>query len=245
MSYGAEKIVPYELDSTGKGIQIELMFDEIATRYDFLNHAFSMGMDKYWRRKGILSLKAYSPKNILDVATGTGDLALDACRLLKPEKITGIDISEKMLAIGREKAVKAGLTDVIYFEKQDCINLQIDSDIFDAAVVAFGIRNFENLDKGLQEIHRVMRQGGRLMILELSSPEYFPLKQAYRIYSRLIPIIGQWISRSKTAYKYLPKSISAFPQNDEMAVILEKNGFSGVEYRTLSGGICTMYLARK
>jgi len=245
MVYKAEKIVPYESNDSPKHVQIERMFDEIAGQYDFLNHALSMGLDKYWRKKGILALKSFAPKIILDIATGTGDLALDAYRLLKPEKILGIDISEKMMAIGREKAAKAGLSGIINFEWQNCTSLQLDSNIFDAAIVAFGIRNFENLDKGLQEILRVLRPGGTLMILELSSPEHFPMKQGYRIYSNLIPKIGQWISRSKEAYKYLPKSISAFPQNAEMTAILEKNGFSEAQFRKLTGGICSMYLARK
>jgi len=245
MVYKAEKILPYESNDAPKSVQVERMFDEIAEKYDFLNHALSMGIDKYWRKKGILSLKAFAPRSILDIATGTGDLALDAFRLLKPEKILGIDISEKMMTIGREKAAKAGLSGIIDFDRQNCTCLQLDSDTFDAAIVAFGIRNFEDLDKGLQEIRRVLRPQGRLMILELSSPEHFPMKQGYRIYSRLIPKIGHRISRSKTAYTYLPKSISAFPQNAEMAAILEKNGFLDVEYRKLTGGICSMYLARK
>ena len=221
------------------------MFDEISVQYDLLNRMLSFGLDKYWRRKGILSLKEFSPRNILDIATGTGDLALEAYYILKPERITGIDISDKMMEIGSKKIVKSGLTGIIDFEKQNCICLQFDSNNFDAAIVAFGIRNFEDLDKGLQEIHRVLKQHGCLMILELSSPEYFPMKQLYRIYSRLIPITGQLISRNKAAYKYLPKSISEFPQNKELAAILIKNGFSDVEYKKLTGGVCSLYLARK
>ena len=245
MVYKAEKIVPYESTGAPKSAQIERMFDEIAGKYDFLNHTLSMGIDKYWRKKGILALKKQEPQIILDVATGTGDLAMDAYRLLKPEKILGIDISEKMMTIGREKVAKAGLTETIKFEWQNCTSLKLDSNTFDAVIVAFGIRNFEDLDKGLQEIHRVLHPGGMLMILELSSPEYFPMKQAYRLYSALIPKIGQWISSSKAAYKYLPESISAFPQNAEMKAILEKNGFSEANYRKLTGGVCSMYLARK
>ena len=245
MTYKAEKIVPYKSTDAPKSIQIERMFDEIAGEYDLLNHTLSMGIDKYWRRKGILSLKPFAPQNILDVATGTGDLALYAYRLLKPEKILCIDISEKMMAIGREKAAKAGLAEIIQFEWQNCMHLQSDSDTFDAAIVAFGIRNFENLDQGLQEICRVLRPEGRLMILELATPNFFLIKSGYQIYSRLIPKIGQWISRNKAAYKYLPESISAFPQNAEMAAIMGKNGFSEVTYRKLTGGICTLYLARK
>jgi demethylmenaquinone methyltransferase/2-methoxy-6-polyprenyl-1,4-benzoquinol methylase len=245
MVYQAEKIVPYESTDASKSVQIERMFDEIAGQYDFLNHTLSMGVDKHWRKKGILSLKTFSPRYILDVATGTGDLALEAYRLLKPEKILGIDISEKMMDIGRGKIAKAGLTGIINFEWQNCTCLQLNTDTFDAAIVAFGIRNFENLDKGLQEICRVLHPQGRLMILELSSPEHFPMKQAYCIYSQLIPTVGQWISRSNAAYTYLPKSITAFPQNAEMAAILEKNGFSDVTYQKLTGGICTLYLAKK
>jgi len=245
MTYKAERIVPYELNDAPKSVQIERMFDEIAGQYDCLNHVLSMGIDKYWRRKGILSLKAFAPRTVLDVATGTGDLALDAYRLLRPEKITGIDISGKMMAIGKEKVAKAGLSEVINFEWQNCTCLQLDSETFDAAIVAFGIRNFEDLDKGLKEIYRILNQGGQLMILELSSPEQFPMKQGYRLYSNLIPKIGQWISRSNTAYRYLPKSISAFPQNEAMVAILEKAGFSNVSFKKLTGGICSMYRAGK
>jgi len=245
MVYNAEKIVPYESTDSPKHIQIERMFDEIAGQYDFLNHALSFGLDKYWRKKGIMALKEYEPQIILDIATGTGDLALDAYHLLNPEKIQGIDISEKMMAKGKEKVAKAGLSDIILFDRQDCTCLKFDSNTFDTAIVAFGIRNLEDLNKGLQEIHRVLCTGGILMILELSTPEYFPMKQLYRIYSNLIPKIGRWISRSKEAYKYLPKSISAFPQNAEMKAILENNGFSDAEFRKLSGGVCSIYLARK
>ena len=245
MQYKAEKILPYESTDSPKHVQIERMFDEISGQYDFLNHALSMGLDKYWRKKGIMALKAFEPQIILDIATGTGDLAMDAYRLLKPEKILGIDISEKMMAIGREKAAKAGLSEIIDFDRQNCTCLQLDSNSFDTAIVAFGIRNLEDLDKGLQEIHRVLHPGGILMILELSSPEYFPLKQGYRIYFRIIPKIGHWISRNKEAYKYLPKSISAFPQNAEMVAILEKNGFSYAQFRKLTGGVCSMYIAHK
>ena len=245
MVYKVEKIVPDESNDASKSNQIEQMFDDIADQYDFLNHALSMGIDKYWRRKGISTQKTFVPRKILDVAAGTGDLAIDACRILKPGKILCVDISEKMMAIGREKVNRAGLSGIIEFDRQDCTRLQLDSDTFDAAIIAFGIRNFENLDKSLQEIHRVLHREGRLMILELSSPEHFPMKQIYRIYSVLIPKIGRCISRNKVAYKYLPKSISAFPQNAEMAAILEKNNFSEVQYRKLTGGLCTIYLAKK
>jgi demethylmenaquinone methyltransferase/2-methoxy-6-polyprenyl-1,4-benzoquinol methylase len=242
MTYKAEKIVPYASNNAPKSEQVEQMFDEIAGKYDLLNHTLSLGIDKCWRRKGILTLKDLNPSKILDIATGTGDLALEAYRLLKPEKILGIDISEKMMDVGRKKVVQAGLSEKIGFEWQNCTALQLEDNAFDAAIVAFGIRNFENLDKSLQEILRVLRPGGRLMILELSTPEYFPMKQGYWIYSKLIPLIGQWISRNNAAYKYLPQSIAAFPQNAGLAKILEKNGFTAVKYQKLTFGVCTMYV---
>jgi demethylmenaquinone methyltransferase/2-methoxy-6-polyprenyl-1,4-benzoquinol methylase len=222
------------------------MFDEIAGRYDLLNHTLSFGIDKHWRKKGILALKDIQPQTILDVATGTGDLALQAYRLLQPAKITGIDISEGMMQIGRKKVAQAGLSSQINFEWQDCMNLQLPDNSFDAAMVAFGIRNFEHLDKGLQEIHRVLRPGGKFVIMELTSPEYFPMKQAYRLYSKIIiPVIGRLVSKSRAAYTYLPQSIAAFPQNARMKAILEKNGFCEVRYKKLTFGICSLYIARK
>lgn len=245
MAYKAEKIVPYASGSASKSEQVELMFDEIAGKYDFLNHSLSLGIDKSWRKKGILALKYLSPKKILDIATGTGDLAIEACHLLKPEKILGIDLSEKMMDVGRKKITEAGLTDVISFDKQDCAALQLETNSFDAAMVAFGVRNFEKLDQSLQEILRVLKPDGKLMILELTSPAFFPAKQAYQLYSKLIPLIGKWISNNNAAYRYLPKSIGAFPQGEEMKSILLKNGFSDVRHRRLTFGICTLYIGNK
>ncbi|MDR2679714.1 MAG: bifunctional demethylmenaquinone methyltransferase/2-methoxy-6-polyprenyl-1,4-benzoquinol methylase UbiE, partial [Tannerella sp.] len=244
MTYKAEKIFPYKDNDAPKGVQIEKMFDAIAGQYDALNHALSFGIDYYWRRKGVLTLKDVRPEKILDIATGTGDLALLGYRLLRPEHITGIDISEKMMQIGREKVSRAGLSGKIEFEWQDCMQLKFADRSFDAAMTAFGIRNFENLDKGLREILRTLRPGGKLIILELSSPEYFPVKQAYRFYSRtIIPLIGRIVSGNKPAYNYLPLSVEAFPQGDRMKVILEKNGFCNVQYKKLTFGICTLYSA--
>jgi demethylmenaquinone methyltransferase/2-methoxy-6-polyprenyl-1,4-benzoquinol methylase len=245
MTYKAEKIVPYASNNAPKSEQVEQMFDEIAGKYDLLNHTLSLGIDKCWRKKGILTLKDLNPSKILDIATGTGDLALEAYRLLKPEKILGIDISEKMMDVGRKKVAQADLSEKIGFEWQNCTALQLDDNAFDAAIVAFGIRNFENLDKSLQEILRVLRPGGKLMILELSTPEYFPMKQGYWIYSKLIPLVGQWISRNNAAYRYLPQSIAAFPQNAVLTKILEKNGFTAVKYQKLTLGVCTMYIGTK
>lgn len=245
MTYDAEKIVPYG-SSENKGAQVERMFDSIAENYDTLNHTLSMGIDKGWRKKGILSLKKNNPKTILDIATGTGDLALQAYNLLQPQSILGIDISDRMMDVGRRKAQKAGLADKITFEKQDCMSLNLPDNSFDAVMVAFGVRNFENLDKGLREMLRILKPGGQLMILELSTPQQFPMKQGYWLYSRLfIPTIGRFISKDKTAYSYLPKSIEAFIQGKDMTDTLLKNGFSKAKYKAYTFGICSMYLATK
>jgi len=245
MTYQAEKVVPYE-SSENKGVQVERMFDSIAENYDTLNHTLSMGIDRGWRKKGILSLKDLNPKTILDIATGTGDLAIQAYQLLKPIHITGIDISEGMMEIGRKKVEKASLSDKINFERQDCMALDIVDNSYDAAMVAFGVRNFEDLDKGIKEIHRILKPGGKLMILELSTPKSFPMKQGYWIYSRLfIPTIGRLISKDSTAYSYLPKSIEAFVQGKDMVEVLLKNGFKKAQYKTYTFGICTMYLGEK
>ncbi|GHT76201.1 demethylmenaquinone methyltransferase [Bacteroidia bacterium] len=245
MTYSVEKIIPYTGKSGAKSVQVEEMFNEIAPKYDLLNRMLSLGIDRFWRKKGIRALQSLAPKKILDVATGTGDLALEACRMLQPDEIRGIDISEQMMNVGKEKVSRARLSEKIRFERQNCDDLQLPDNSFDAAMVAFGVRNFEDLDKGLQEILRILQPGGKLMILELSTPEHFPLKQGYRIYSKLIPLIGKWLSKSNAAYHYLPKSIEAFPQNKTMTSILEKNGFVAVEYHPLTFGICTMYLGSK
>jgi len=246
MTYNVEKVLPDSKNEASKGIQVEKMFDDIAGQYDLLNHTLSFGIDRYWRKKGIKTLKSIQPKKILDIATGTGDLAIQAFPLLFPEKILGVDISEGMMQVGREKVAQIGLQNQIEFEKQDCTNLTFEDNSFDAAMVAFGVRNFEDLDKGLQEILRVLCVGGKLMILELSSPEYFPMKQAYQLYSKLIiPTLGRLISKSVTAYHYLPNSIAAFPQNAGLKAILEKNGFKNVCYKKLTFGLCTLYVGTK
>lgn len=245
MTYDAEKIVPYS-SSENKGVQVERMFDSIAENYDTLNHTLSMGIDKGWRKQGIAMLKKLNPQNILDIATGTGDLAIQAYDMLKPQAILGVDISEGMMEVGRQKVSKIGLSDKISFSKQDCMALDLADNSFDAAMVAFGIRNFEDLDKGLKEIRRVLKPGGELMILELSTPQHFPMKQGYWIYSRLfIPTVGRLISKDQVAYSYLPKSIEAFIQGKDMVNTLKKNGFSNAICKTYTFGICSMYLATK
>lgn len=245
MTYEAEKIVPYNNDEN-KGAQVERMFDSIAGKYDTLNHTLSMGIDRGWRKKGLCALSDIHPQRILDIATGTGDLAIQAYEVLSPQEIVGVDISEGMMDVGRKKVAKAGLSDVITFEKQDCMALAIADNSFDAAMVAFGIRNFENLDQGLKEILRVLKPGGKLMILELSTPQGFPMKQGYWLYSRLfIPMVGRLISKDKAAYSYLPKSIEAFIQGKEMVDTLTKNGFRNAKCKTYTFGICSMYIGTK
>lgn len=245
-AYKAEKILPNQSSGESKGAQVEEMFDSIADNYDALNHTLSIGIDKGWRKKALRTLSISEPQTILDIATGTGDLAIQAYNLLKPSYILGADISEGMMAVARQKVEKLGLSEKIVFEKQDCTNLSLEDSSFDAVMVAFGVRNFEDLDKGMKEILRVLKPGGRLMILELSTPKRFPMKQAYWIYSKLvIPTIGKLVSKNNLAYKYLPKSIEAFSQGKEMTDILTKNGYKDASFTTYTMGICSMYLASK
>ncbi len=244
-NYPQENIKPYNQDES-KAAQVEKMFDNIAPTYDNLNHVLSLGIDKKWRQKAIKMLKPYSPEYMMDVATGTGDFAIQACKMLQPKELIGTDISEGMMNVGREKVRLAGLDKQISFKKEDCTSLSFAEDRFDAITVAFGIRNFENLDKGLMEMHRVLKPGGHLVILELSAPEGFPMKQTYAIYSKLvIPTIGKIMSKDNSAYTYLPESIKAFPQGEVMKEILYKAGFSKVEFKRLTMGICTLYFATK
>lgn len=245
MTYRQEKITPYD-NGLEKSSQVESMFDHIAHSYDALNHRLSFGIDYMWRNHAIRQLIPHRPSRILDVATGTGDFAILAARKLRPEKIIGIDISEGMMDIGRKKAEKAGLKGTILFEKENCEHLSYVDNSFDAITAAFGIRNFQNLDKGLQEMCRVLKKGGHASILELSSPVRFPMKQLFRIYSHtLLPIYGKLVSKDKNAYKYLIDTIEAFPQGERMAGILKKAGFSDVRFRRLTFGVCTCYIAVK
>lgn len=243
--YPQEKIKPYN-EEESKVVQVEKMFDNIAPAYDQLNHTLSWGIDKYWRRKAIGLLKPYHPQRIMDVATGTGDFAIQSCNSLHPQNIIGTDISEGMMNIGREKVKQAGLTTIISFKKEDCTSLSFPDEHFDAITVAFGIRNFENLDAGLQEMYRVLTPGGHLVILELTEPEWFPMKQLYRMYSKVvIPTLGKMLSKDRSAYTYLPQSIKAFPQGKIMKEIIAKAGFKKVRFERLTLGICTLYFATK
>lgn len=243
--YPQEEIKPYN-ESESKAVQVEKMFDNIAPAYDNLNHVLSWGIDKSWRRKAINCLKPYHPQRIMDVATGTGDFAIQAFTMLHPQELIGTDISEGMMNIGREKVKQAGFSEHISFAKEDCTNLSFTDNCFDAITVAFGVRNFENLDKGLQEMHRVLVPGGHLVILELSEPEWFPMKQLYALYSKIvIPTLGKLFSKDHSAYTYLPQSIKAFPQGEIMQGIIRKAGFSQVHFQRLTLGICTLYFATK
>lgn len=243
--YPQENIKPYNEDES-KAVQVEKMFDNIAPAYDNLNHILSLGIDKIWRRQAINLLKPYSPQQMMDIATGTGDFAIQACRILHPQKLIGTDISEGMMNVGRDKVRQAGLSDCISFAKEDCTRLSFKDNSFDAITVAFGVRNFENLDLGLQEMHRVLAPGGHLVILELSVPETFPMKQLYAIYSKIvIPTLGKLFSKDQSAYTYLPESIKAFPQGEMMREIIRKAGFDTVIFKRLTFGICTLYFATK
>ena len=245
MNYEQDKINPYE-DGVEKAQQVEQMFNNIAPTYDKLNHRLSWNIDKGWRKKAIRSLKPFEPKILLDIATGTGDFAILAARMLHPDKLIGADISEGMMVIGREKVKTAGLQQVISFEKEDCTNLSYPEATFDAVIAAFGIRNFANLDKGLAEMCRVLKPGGHLSIVELTSPVSFPMKQLFHIYSHtVLPIYGRLISKDTSAYSYLTKTIEAFPQGELMVRILKDAGFKQAEFKRLTFGICTMYFATK
>ena len=243
--YEQEKIKPY--DGNGeKGKLIEEMFDNIAPTYDTLNHRLSGNIDKGWRKKAIRQLQPFRPKQMLDIATGTGDFAILAAKELKPEHLIGADISEGMMAIGREKVKAARLSDVISFQKEDCLNLSFPDNTFDAVTAAFGIRNFQNLDKGLAEICRVLKKGGHLSIVELTTPVKFPMKQLFRIYSNTFLLnYAKFISKDKSAYEYLNKTVEAFPQGEKMMEIFQKAGFAKSSFRRLTFGICTMYFAEK
>ena len=246
MEYPQERVLPQGYGNGSKREQVEAMFDHIAPTYDRLNHTMALGIDRRWRSKAINSLKPYAPKRILDVATGTGDFALLSCRQLQPDELTGIDISEGMMAIARQKAASAGLADQIRFQREDCTSLSFADATFDAVTVAFGIRNFEQLDKALAEMCRVLKPGGHLVILELSVPERFPMQQLYHFYSHtFIPAVGRLISHDNSAYTDLPASIRAFPQGEVMQASLRRAGFSQVHFRRLTFGVCTLYIAEK
>jgi demethylmenaquinone methyltransferase/2-methoxy-6-polyprenyl-1,4-benzoquinol methylase len=242
---GSEKILPYA-GNERKSDQVRRMFDAIAETYDRLNHTLSLGIDRRWRAKGIAYLQPFAPGSILDLATGTGDLAIAMYEAIAPEHITCVDISERMMEIGRKKVAKAGYAAHISFERQDCLSLTYADNCFDAVISAFGVRNFEHIEKGIAEMYRTLKPGGHLMILELSHPRQFPIKQIYKLYSNtVIPCVGQLFSGEKAAYQYLPASIRAVPQGEAMAEMLRNQGFVNVKVRTFTLGICSLYTGEK
>jgi demethylmenaquinone methyltransferase / 2-methoxy-6-polyprenyl-1,4-benzoquinol methylase len=245
MNKTPETILPYG-DGDRKRNQVQNMFDAIADKYDFLNHFMSFQQDKHWRKKAILSLKADAPKTILDIATGTGDFALEAYKRLKPDHIVGADLSEEMMKVAEEKVRKAGLEAFFHFEVQDCTALTFKDHTFDAVTVAFGVRNFENIAKGISEMYRVLKPGGRIIIIELSRPEKFPMKQLFHLYSSVVlPFAGKLFSKDNRAYEYLPASIQVVPQNAEMVHIMEEQGFVQATYTPYTFGVCTQYSGKK
>ena len=242
--YEQEKIKPY--GEGEKAQQVEQMFDNIAPTYDRLNHRLSWNIDRGWRRKAIEALAPYQPQTLLDIATGTGDFAILAAEMLHPQAIVGADISEGMMEIGRQKVEQKGLSEVIQFQKEDCLALSYPAESFDAVTAAFGIRNFAELEKGLSEMWRVLKKGGHLSVVELTTPVRFPMKQLFRVYSHtVLPLYGRLVSRDKRAYDYLTATIEAFPQGEKMVEILKKAGFAQARFQRMTFGICTMYFATK
>ncbi len=240
-----KEVKPYHSEGSKKK-QVSTMFDNIAPWYDFLNHFLSLGIDIRWRKKTIASLRELQPKSILDVATGTGDLAIEAMRQLSPEKVTGIDIANEMLEVGRLKLRNKHLADKVELLLGDSENIGFADNTFDAVTVAFGVRNFENLEIGLAEMLRVTRPGGMVAILEFSKPKMFPFKQLYNFYFKnLLPLIGRITSRDPKAYSYLYESVQAFPDGKDFANVLEKIGYQSATYKPFTLGICTLYLAKK
>jgi demethylmenaquinone methyltransferase/2-methoxy-6-polyprenyl-1,4-benzoquinol methylase len=243
--YEQETIKPYNAGD-GKAAQVEQMFDNIAPTYDTLNHRLSWDIDKGWRKKAIKQLAPFQPQTMLDIATGTGDFAILSAQMLQPQKLIGADISEGMMEIGRQKVKQLGLQDVISFAKENCLHLSYNDNTFDAVTAAFGIRNFADLDKGLSEMCRVLKPGGHLSIVELTTPPRFPMKQLFHLYSHtILPIYGRLISKDTSAYSYLTKTIEAFPQGERMMDILKKAGFKETAFKRLTFGISTLYTATK
>lgn len=238
-------VLPYKEEQFGKKEQVARMFNNISRRYDMLNHLLSFGVDIIWRKKAIKMLKPYKPQLILDIATGTADFAIEALAL-NPQKVIGVDISEGMLAVGRKKIAKMGLQDKIELQTGDSEKLLFSDNKFDAIIVSFGVRNFENLEKGLEDMYRVLKPGGTTVIVEFSKPTVFPFKQLYNFYFKyILPLIGKIISKDNAAYSYLPESVQAFPYGDKFLEALKKTGYKNTACRPLTFGISSIYLGQK
>ena len=240
-------VKPYEADGSKKQ-QVGKMFDNIARHYDFLNHFLSLGIDKIWRRKMIAELVEVQPKRILDVATGTADVAINTIKQLKIKdlKIVGVDISNEMLNVGRKKIVTEGVSEVIELQLADSENLPFEGNNFDAVTVAYGVRNFENLERGLAEMHRVLNANGKIVVLEFSRPRLFPFRQLFNFYFKnILPTIGKLTSKDARAYSYLYESVQAFPDGNDFLTVLNKVGFKNTSCTSLTLGICSLYVGYK
>jgi demethylmenaquinone methyltransferase / 2-methoxy-6-polyprenyl-1,4-benzoquinol methylase len=241
-----KKVTPYKDSQLNKKEQVEQMFDKISGNYDGLNRVISFGIDVKWRKKVIILVAATAPKAVLDIATGTGDLAISLAKNTSAKRIVGLDISEGMLAVGRKKIAAKNLSDKIEMVQADSEALPFDDNTFDAITVAFGVRNFENLEKGLAEIHRVLKPGGIFVVLETSVPTKFPFRQGYYFHTKvLLPIIGKLFSQDKVAYSYLSESAASFPYGEKFNNILRKIGFTNVEDKPQTFGVATIYTASK
>jgi demethylmenaquinone methyltransferase / 2-methoxy-6-polyprenyl-1,4-benzoquinol methylase len=245
-NFAHDTVVPNKYSDSSKKEQVAGMFNDIAFKYDFLNRFLSAGIDISWRKKALKQLLPLNPQLILDVATGTADVAILATKILTPSKIIGIDISDGMLNVGREKIAKANLSNAIELLNGDSETIKFDDNTFDAVTVAFGVRNFENLEKGLSEIKRVLKPGGKLVVLEFSKPTTFGIKSLYNFYMKVItPTVGKLFSKNKTAYSYLDESIKKFPEGKNFIVILDGLNYKNTIYKPLSLGICSIYCGSK
>lgn len=242
----AAKVVPDTASNLSKKAQVADMFNNIAGRYDFLNHFLSMGIDKGWRKKAIAEVAQVQPRAILDVATGTGDMAIAAAKTIKPEKITGVDIAGQMLEVGRKKIADNNLSSIITLQTGDSESMPFATGEFDAVMCAYGVRNFEHLEAGLTEMCRVLHPGGKVVILEFSHPTNLVVKSLYHFYFRyILPTLGKLLSKHSTAYTYLPESVMAFPEGRRFCEILEHCGFKNAKARPLTFGVTTLYTAEK
>jgi demethylmenaquinone methyltransferase/2-methoxy-6-polyprenyl-1,4-benzoquinol methylase len=242
----SKTVTPYQNEQTTKKEQVADMFNNISKTYDFLNHFLSLGIDVIWRKMAIKELKEDKPQYILDVATGTGDFAFESLKILKPKKIIGVDISRGMLDIADQKIAKRNLGDKFEVRMGDSEKLLFEANEFDAVTVAYGVRNFENLEKGLADIQRVLRPGGKAVVLEFSKPRVFPVKQLYNFYFNYVtPGIGKLFSKDSRAYTYLPESVAAFPDGADFVALMDKVGFKNTKQRPLAFGICSIYTGVK
>lgn len=239
------KVKPYS-ENEAKTPQLSRMFNTISGQYDKFNDIMSWGMARVWRKKALNSLKVYDPKQMLDIATGTGDVCIKSFEYLNPDYVTGVDISDLMMEVGQEKVAKAGLSKKIHFEIQDCASLSFDNNSFDAVTISFGIRNFEKLNESLQQIHRVLKVGGHLLILEMNEPQKGLMLAGYQLYTRIfVKMTSRMLSTDSRAYDYLTASMHAFPNGEKLIEILKQNNFKLIKHKSFTFGVCSMYLVEK